>query len=120
MFRQIHKDLSMWVIAIKNNILATSMSVIRLDDAEWNKEPSIFLHDLRELVDTNVKTDKLWTSEFKCPVVEEVDPHIAINSTSLFAITKNVKRNVPEEEKGCQSAVYLSRIHVWDFWNYKK
>ena len=120
MFRQIHKDLSMWVIAIKNNILATSMSVIRLDDVEWNKEPSIFLHDLRELTDTSIKTEKLWTSEFKCPVVEEVDPHIAINTTSLFAITKNVKRSDLGQEKECDSSVYLSRIHVWDFWNYRK
>ena len=113
MFRHIHSDLSMWVITIKDNILATSMSVIREDDENFdecpNTSPSIFLHDIRDLVDPEVKSEKIWTQEIECPIEHFSDPHIALNSTSLFAVARNSSKG--QSSKG-------SKIHVWDFWTY--
>ena len=113
MFRHIHTDLSMWVITIKDNILATSMSVIREDDENFdecpNTSPSIFLHDIRDLVDPEVKFENIWTQEIECPIEHFSDPHIALNSTSLFAVARNSSKG--QSSKG-------SKIHVWDFWTY--
>ena len=53
-----------------------------------NREPSIFIHDLQELVKPPVKNEKLWTRELKCQIEHNSDPHIAMNSTSLFAVSK--------------------------------
>lgn len=96
----------MWVLTIKNNILATSMSVLRDEEMEEDSlaSPSIFIHDIPELVNPGVKTEKVWAKELKCPIEHFSDPHIALNTTSLFAVTRNA-------EEG-------SKIHVWDFWNY--
>lgn len=102
--RHIHSNLSMWVITIKNNFLATSMSVMTNFHEDNNREPSIFIHDLQELVKPPVKNEKLWTRELKCQIEHNSDPHIAMNSTSLFAVSKC-----------CNSQ---SKINVWKFWNY--
>ena len=56
-FRHIHSNLSMWVITIKNNFLATSMSVMTNFHEDNNREPSIFIHDLQELVKPPVKNE---------------------------------------------------------------
>ena len=113
LFRHIHTDLSMWVITIKDNILATSMSVIREDDENFDEcpstNPSIFLHDIRDLVDPEVKSEKILTQEIECPIEHFSDPHIALNSTSLFAVARNSSKG--QSSKG-------SKIHVWDFWTY--
>ena len=73
-------------------------------DEENIKEPSIYLHDLSEITNPAVKTKDIWSREFKCPIDDFSDPHIALNTTSLFAVAKN-------KDVG-------SKIHVWNFWNY--
>jgi len=103
--RHIHSDHSMWVLTIKDNFLATSMSVMTdYFNEENNREPSIFIHDLRELVKTPVKNEKLWTREIICEIEHNSDPHIAMNSTSLFAVSKRGNSQ--------------SKINIWNFWNY--
>ena len=96
----------MWVLTIKNNILATSMSVLRDEEMEEESlvSPSIFIHDIPELVDLRVKTEMLWVKKLKCPIEQFSDPNIALNTPALFAVTKNAQQG--------------SKIHVWDFWNY--
>ena len=106
--RHIHTDLSMWVVTVKDNLLATSMSVMSEEeepDEDDLASPSIFVHDVQELVNPEIKTDKLYKMELKCPIEHYSDPHICLNQTSLFAITKNSK------SEG-------TTIHHWDFWSY--
>ena len=100
--RHLHVDLSMWVVQIKDNILATSMS----GDMNRANTPSIFIHDLRELVDTTIKDKDLWARQIICPREDVSDPHIAINKTCLFSVTK----------KGQTGA----KVTVWDFWSYSQ
>jgi len=100
--RHLHGDLSMWVVQIRDNILATSMS------GEMNiaSTPSIFLHDLRQLVEPSIKDKDLWKRQLMCTREDLSDPHIAINKTCLFAVTK----------KGLTGA----KVTVWDFWSYNQ
>jgi len=100
--RHLHVDLSMWVVQIKDNVLATSMS----GDMNIASTPSIFLHDLGELVDTSIKDKDLWARQIMCTREDLSDPHIAINKTCLFAVTK----------KGQTGA----NVTVWDFWSYSQ
>ena len=102
-FRHILSNVNLWVIDIKNNFLATSMSVYG-DDANIQVNPSIFLYDLDQLQDSTIEEKNLWTREIQCEIEEVADPHIALNSTSMFGITR-------DNDGG-------SKIHVWDFWSY--
>ena len=92
----------MWSLTIKNNILATSMYV-----DEWVDlgNPSIFIYDVPELVDPSVKTEKLWVKELKCPIEGFDISNMALNTTSLFAVTRNLERGL--------------KMNVWDFWKYE-
>jgi len=100
--RHLHMDLSMWVVQVKDNILATSMS----GDMNRANTPSIFIHDLTELVDPSIKDKDLWARQIMCPREDVSDPHIAINKTCLFSVTK----------KGQTGA----KVTVWDFWSYNQ
>ena len=101
----------MWVITVRNNILATSMSVISDNEDIGLITPSIFLYHIPRLVDTNVKPEQLSPFEIKCPIEHLSDPHISLNSNSLFAITKQKK---PPGQPWMPSG---SKIHRWCFWN---
>ena len=100
--RHILSNVNLWVIDIKNNFLATSMSVYGEEVIENN--PRIFLYDLDQLKDLTIEEKNLWSREINCPIEEITDPHIALNSTSMFGITR-------DDDGG-------SKIHVWDFWSY--
>ena len=51
-----------------------------------------------------MKTEKLWVKELKWSIeCFEHTAHIALNTISLFAVTRNAGQG--------------SKIHVWDFWN---
>ena len=114
--RHIHASLSMWVITVKGNILATSMSVISDEDNDNGLSPltpSIFVYNIEDLINKNVKSEKLSPLELKCPIehFSGSDPHITLNSNSLFAITKRSKSPFGSKEG--------STIHQWNFWNSK-
>ena len=99
--RYLHFNLSMWVVQVKGNILATSMSS---DLQGTTDDPRIFLHDIRELTDSNISDKDLWTREISCPREDINDPHIAINKTCLFSVTKRGRSG--------------AKVTVWDFWSY--
>ena len=80
-------------------------SIYVFSDEEGPQSANIFIHNIPELVDPRVMTKRLGVKELKCPIKCFDDrAHIALNTTSLFAVTK----------------IGLgSTIHVWDFWNYE-
>jgi len=103
LIRHLHTELSMWVVQVKNNILATSMS----GEMNDSNTPSIFLHDINQLVDTDRYPDKdLWFRRIMCTREDLTDPHIAINTTCLFAVTRF----------GTTGA----KVTCWDFWSYSQ
>ena len=65
--------------------------------------PRIFLYDLDQLKDLQIEEKNLWTREIHCPIEDISDPHIALNSTSMFGLTRDYNGG--------------SKIHVWDFWS---
>ena len=100
------------MITVKDNILATSMSVISDEDNENGFSPltpSIFIYHVDQLVNSDIKSEKLHPQELKCPIEHFSDPHITLNSNSLFAITKKRKSSFGSKEG--------SIIHQWCFWN---
>ena len=102
-FRHILNDINLWVIEIRNNFLATSMSVYG-DEEGIEVNPKIFLYDLDQLKDLKIEENKLWSRTISCEIEDISDPHITLNSTQMFALTR-------DNQGG-------SKIHVWDFWNY--
>jgi len=102
MLRHLHTNLSMWVVQIKNNILATSMS----GEMNDSRTPLIFLHDVEELVDPSIANKSLWSREIVCAREDLNDPHIAINTTKLYAVTK--------------SGGGGAKVTSWDFWSYSQ
>jgi len=102
--RHILSNVNLWVIEFKNNFLATSMSVYGNNEEGIEIHPKIFLYDLTQLKDSKVEDKNLWSREISCTIEEISDPHIALNSTSMFALTR-------DNEGG-------SKVDVWDFWSY--
>ena len=103
--RHIHTDLSVFLVTVKDNLLATSSK------SKYEEENVVHVHDVSELVSPEVQTDELYSMELKCPQEDDNDyafydpPTICLNQTSLFAITQN-------------SMSEGTTIHQWDFWSY--
>ena len=74
------------------------------EEEDNESHPKIYLYDLEQLKDVQIEDKKLWRRELACTIEEISDPHIALNSTTLFALTR-------DNEGG-------SIIRAWDFWNY--
>merc|ERR1719414_2435248 len=103
LLRHLHTDLSMWVVQVQGDLLATSMS----SGAANARDHSIFLHDTKELVDVERYSDKeLWSRQIVVTSDDDSDPHIALNSTCLFSVTR----------EDLDSA----KISCWDFWSYRQ
>jgi len=102
MLRHLHTNLSMWVVQVTGNILATSMS----GEMNDSRTPLIFLHDVNELVDTGRSDKDVWSREIVCARDDLTDPHIAMNKTKLYAVTR----------LGDDGA----KVTYWDFWSYSQ
>jgi len=102
MLRHLHTNLSMWVVQVSGNILATSM----FTDMNNSRTPLIFLHDVNELVDTDRSDNDVWSREIVCAMDNLPDPRIAMNKTKLYAVTGF----------GYDGA----KVTYWDFWSYSQ
>ena len=80
------------------------MSIYSEEEEEDELHPKIFLYDIDQLKDLRIEETKLWSRNISCAIEDKSDPHIALNSTNVFALTRDVQQG--------------SKVHVWNFWNY--
>jgi len=97
--RHLHPNHSMWVVAVKGDLLATSTSTVA------GEEHSIFIHSTTELSRGASPGEAVWERRLVCNTEDEADPHIALTKTCLFAVSR--------ERRG-------ARISCWDFWSYNR
>ena len=132
--RHLHPNHSMWVVAVKGDLLATSTSTVA------GEEHSIFIHSTTELSRSefcpNTKNqpctpcnlrganpgEAVWERRLVCNTEDEADPHIALTKTCLFAVSRSIFIKIP-----CSPNNFLffrerrgARISCWDFWSYNR
>ena len=105
--RHLHPNHSMWVVAVKGELLATSTSTVA------GEEHSIFIHSTTELsrsescpntknqpcIPCNLREaspgEAVWERRLVCNTEDEADPHIALTKTCLFAVSRSIFIKIP-------------------------
>jgi len=102
--RHLHQHLPMWVVQVKANVLACSMSSM-VGLVEGEEEHAIFLHSTEELGEPSRPSSSLWARRVECSSTDQSDPHIALTRTCLYSVGR--------EGSG-------ARVTCWNFWSSRR